>query len=74
MKGAGIVAREIALDIADACYKPNVAKHLAGVTNKAADALSRFYTDEVKEITPAFLRNVPRKRLEHRDDKLFRTV
>ena len=73
-EGAGIVAREIALDVADACYRPNLAKHLAGITNKAADALSRFYTAEVNQVIPDFLANIPRKRLVDRDHKLFRTI
>ena len=38
----GVVAREMALDIADAVYSPDLAAHLPGVANVTADALSRF--------------------------------
>ena len=39
---SGIVAREMALDLADEVYSPNLVSHLPGVTNRLADALSRL--------------------------------
>ena len=33
----GIVARELALDIADAIYEPQMASHVPGVANVGAD-------------------------------------
>ena len=37
----GIIAREMELDIASATYTPDIVEHLPGVSNKAADLLSR---------------------------------
>ena len=35
------VAREAALDVSAACYRPEVAKYIAGVANHLADQLSK---------------------------------
>ena len=35
------VAREVALDVADGVYTPTLSEHIPGVTNEAADGLSR---------------------------------
>ena len=35
------VAREVALDVADGVYTPTFSEHIPGVTNEAADGLSR---------------------------------
>ena len=42
-KSLGAVAREIALDIADAIYEPQLVEHVPGVANVIADALSRRF-------------------------------
>ena len=39
----GVVAWELALDISDAVYEPQVASHVPGVANVAADCLSRRF-------------------------------
>ena len=39
--GPALVAREVALDLADALYQPNVVGHLPGIANTIADYLSR---------------------------------
>ena len=40
--GLGLLAREMALDLAEGAYKPDIAAvHIVGVTNKLADLLSR---------------------------------
>ena len=39
----GIVAREMALDVADAIYQPLVAEHVPGIANIVADYLSRMH-------------------------------
>ena len=40
--GLGLLAREMALDLAEGAYKPDIAAvHIGGVTNKLADLLSR---------------------------------
>ena len=42
-RGMGIVARELALDVATRVYEPQVAKHISGVAHELADSLSRRY-------------------------------
>ena len=55
----GIIARELALDIASAAYAPDVVEHLPGIANTAADVLSRRL-DPVKSYTlPHYLVGVP---------------
>ena len=39
----GIIAREIALDTADAIYEPQIASHIPGIANVVADTLSRRF-------------------------------
>ena len=40
--GLGLLARELALDLAEGVYQPDIAAvHIGGVTNKLADWLSR---------------------------------
>ncbi len=38
--GLNVVASEVALELADAAYRPLVAEHVPGVANTLADALS----------------------------------
>ena len=42
-RGMGIVARELALDVATRVYEQQVANHTRGVAHKLADSLSRRY-------------------------------
>ena len=62
----GVVARELALDIADAIYQPTLASHIPGIANVAADMLSRRYQPGVHYKLPRYLGNaqevVPAKR------------
>ena len=44
----GIIAREMALDVAALSYCPYVIAHLPGIANRAADALSRMHQPGVK--------------------------
>ena len=40
--GVGIISRELALDIAESLYEPNLGSHIPGTTNIIADTLSRM--------------------------------
>ena len=51
----GVVAREVALDVADAVYDPQVATHVPGVANVCADELSRRYQPDRRFVLPALL-------------------
>ncbi len=42
-KSLNIIAREVALDVAAAAYRPLIAEHIAGVAKVTADALSRLH-------------------------------
>ena len=64
-----VVARELALDIADALYDPVVAEHIPGVANVTAAALSRRFDPRHKYEVPQILRNASEVRPPRRDDK-----
>ena len=53
---ANMLAREMALDIADSLYKPAVLAHIPGVCNVIADVLSRWHEPGKSKILPAPLR------------------
>ena len=57
-RAPGIIAKEIALDIASAQYMPHVAEHIPGVHNIVPDALSRKYQPLQKYIIPDILHGV----------------
>ena len=44
-----IIARELALDIADSMYEPQIASHIPGVSNVIADILSRKFAPAAKQ-------------------------
>ena len=51
----GIVARELALDICQSSVTPDDCQHIPGISNKAADALSRQYMPGVPPSLPSYL-------------------
>ena len=51
----GIVARELALDISDAVFCPEIVQHIPGISNVAADALSRKGDPHKKVAVPSYL-------------------
>ena len=53
----GIIAREMAIDIANAIYEPSVVAHLPGVVNQTADQLSRRFQPGVVYIVPPVCKN-----------------
>ena len=56
---SAVVARELALALAQADVRPHVVGHTPGVANVTADALSRRYQPKVTWTIPAALRGVP---------------
>ena len=54
-KSLGVVARELALDLADSTYSLDFAQHVAGVTNGIADTLSRKFQPGKSFAVPQFL-------------------
>ena len=71
--GTSVIARETALDIADALYAPNIAKHMIGITNLMADYLSQMQQHQDDQV-PGELRNAVRRELPERDATWWRTV
>ena len=72
--GTSIVAREMALDIAQSEYRPDVAEHIPGVDNVLADLLSRKYMPNSGFVVPLRLQHVPETVLPSRSRSYFRTL
>ena len=62
-----IIAREMALDISSACYTPDVVEHIPGVSNVAADCLSRLSQPDKSVAIPSYLRSVQRHHCSERN-------
>ena len=73
-KATGIIAREVAIDLARACYMPVVAEHLPGIANGVCDALSRFFQPSAKAVVPVFLQGVARLELLPRGRECYSTL
>ena len=73
-KGAGIVARELALDVAASEYAPHIAEHIPGVDNILADALSRRFEPSFDFQLPSIFADVPEAILPIRGEEYFRTL
>ena len=70
----GVIARELALDIADAIYEPQMASHVPGVANVAADALSRKHQPDVVFTLPSVLAGSTEVHPPDRDHQWWRTI
>ena len=73
-KGTGILAREIALDVAMSEYMPTVVEHIPGIDNVLADALSRRYMPGNVWTIPESLSQVEEHILEPRLRTYYRTI
>ena len=60
-RGVNIIARELALDMADGCYKPEVIAHVPGITISTVDTLSRKFQPNKPFSLPHILKDVPEK-------------
>jgi hypothetical protein len=72
--GPGIIAREMALDVASSEYMPSIVEHIPGVENTVADELSRRFQPGHDYAHPAALLGVDELVLEPRTRSYFRTV
>ena len=68
------MAREMALDIAKACYEPLVVEHVPGVANKVCDSLSRRFQPGHTSEVPALLKDVQETKLAPRGLDYFLSV
>ena len=71
----GLIAREIALDVAASSYSPDDIKHIPGVANKAADYLSRIYEpNSAPNSCPPYLPPSLWHKCSPRSERWWRTV
>ena len=59
-KGNGLVAREMAIELARASYVPEFAQHVPGICNVWSDQLSRLEEPNKPSSVPQELHSVPR--------------
>ena len=73
--GAGLVAREVALELSDGSFRPDEAEHVPGVGNSLAATQSRrFQATSSPWRVPLILRTVPEVTVPRRDEKWYRTL
>jgi hypothetical protein len=73
-RAPGIIAKELALDIAEAQYQPHVAEHIPGVHNVVPDLLSRKFQPHAKYVVPDILLNVEETLLPLRGRSYYKTT
>ena len=77
LKGSGannIIAREVAMIYATAAFQPRVVEHLPGITNVAADALSRLHEPGANYSIPESLQHLSPLPLPVRDERYYSTL
>ena len=72
--GPGIIAREIALDIAESVYRPDVSEHVPGIANCICDELSRLHQPGASYKFPTTLIGVKETVVPLRTLSYFRTL
>ena len=73
--GLGLLARELALDLAEGVYQPDIAAvHIGGVTNKLADFLSREAVPGGTNVRPVFLQHASETVILPRLRSWYRTL
>eukprot|EP00971_Amphidinium_carterae_P195519 3879893-Amphidinium_carterae.1 len=65
------IARELALELASGCYRPNIIEHLPGVLNTLADYASRVHAPEGPPC-PSALLSLPPSAVPSRTASYFR--
>ena len=73
-RATSVIAREIALDIAQACYSPAIVEHVPGLANAICDALSRRCQPGKQFSLHQALTEVPESILPARGIAYFRTL
>ena len=78
MKGKGfgvnLVARALALGLADGAFRPEVVKHVSGASNVVADILSRKFQPDKEFVLPQILRKVEEFHPPSRDASCYRAI
>ncbi len=68
-----LIARELALEVAEAAYRPLLAEHIPGAANVAADALSRLHAPGGHYKLPGELRTLQQSPVEARPREWYRS-
>ena len=68
------IVREVALDMAESIYLPDVVQHVPGVSNVMADALSRWHDLDRDRVLPALLRGATLRLLPPRTVSWWRAL
>ena len=69
--GRGLIAKELALELAEGTFEPQKITHLPGISNDLADALSRLAEERAQ--VPDILKDVPRCTPPRRTAPYYRT-
>ena len=69
-----VIARELALEVAEAAYRPLLAEHIPVVANVTADTLSRLHTPGGRYELPPELYDVQRAVVEERPRGWYRAL
>ena len=72
--GMNLIARELALDIGSAAFRPNVVAHTPGIANVTADQLSRKFMPDVVFTLPKALDNVEEVHLPLRTKEFYKSL
>ena len=70
----GIIAREVALDVAELSYFPALGQHIPGVCKQSADVVSGLSAPGPPKEVPSWLQVVPRTPVPARDRTFFRAL
>jgi hypothetical protein len=74
-KGSAMIARELALDLADGTYYPDLITHSPGIALKTVDALSRKHMPaEEAWVTPPSLQQAEENFPPTRDHTFYKTI
>ena len=73
-RATNLIARELALDLADGAFRPDFVAHIPGISNIAADALSRKFVPDTSFQLPWMLQGVPEVSCPERSDLYFTTL
>ena len=72
--GLNLIARELALELAEGCFRPQVVEHIPGVANCIADGLSRKFQPGAPFILPYALVGVPELDCPQRDRSYYKSL
>ena len=73
-RASGIIARDMALDLAESNFMPLIAEHVPGVANLVPDLLSRRFQPGKDFVLPSALTHIPECRLPPRTAAFFRSL